>query len=396
MSANSASPGKRRSKTDYYKWAVGVAVPIVVAAIALYKPGSGGQAKTSGNFTYVGSISIIENQYQESTGGPLKNEGAKAQLEAAVNLAKAGQYDASLKILEQVAPTVPVPAVFNTIGSFYAEKGDPIKARENYQRALAKDPTYKPALDNLNLLKTAKPEERQISGGREAEPNNDIPHANILPAEAAVAGEISDGSDADYFRFTTGRPPRDIYRIALKNNTTTLLPDIRAYDSEKSELFHDFRGTAGADLEHDFSPSADANYYVRVSGYYASTGTYSLTIKPLHRYDSFEPNDDIPSAKPIPLGKTIDANIMDEKDTDYYRVSAGSAPGLTVSLKNGSTTLLPDIMVYDTQKNQLFREYRTTAGADVDHKFDTQPNTIYYVRVSPFSGSAGAYSLTVK
>src|ERR1700730_12720227 len=196
MSANASEPGKRRNKTDYYKWAVGVAVPIVVAAIALYKPGSSGQAKTSGNFTYVGSISIIENQYQQSTGGPLKDEAAKVQLEAAVNLAKAGQYDASLKILEQVAPTVPVPAVFNTIGSLYAEKGDPIKARENYQQALAKEPTYKPSFDNLNLLKTAKPEERQISGGREAEPNNDIPHANILPLEAEVAGASSDGSDS--------------------------------------------------------------------------------------------------------------------------------------------------------------------------------------------------------
>jgi hypothetical protein len=71
-----------------------------VVAVAQYKPGSSGQAKTSGNFTCVGSISIIENQYQQSTGGPLKDEAAKA-------------------------PTVPVPAVFNTIGSLYAEKGIP-------------------------------------------------------------------------------------------------------------------------------------------------------------------------------------------------------------------------------------------------------------------------------
>lgn len=327
----------------------------------------------------------------------MKDEAAKGKLEAAVNLAKAGQYDASLKILEQVAPTVPVAAVFNTIGSFYAEKGDDIKARENFQQALAKDPTYKPALDNLDLLKTAKPEERQISGGREAEPNNDIPHANILPADAAVAGEISDASDTDYFRFATGRPPRDIYRISLKNNSTTLMPDLRAYDLQKNELFHDYRTTAGADLEHDFSPSADANSYVRASGFASTTGTYSLTIKPLHRFDSFEPNDDIPSAKPIPLGKTIDANIMDQADLDYYQVRSGSAPSLTISLKNNSTTLQPDIVAFDSQKAQVLHDYSNTAGADLEHKFDTQPNTIYYVRIAAFAGStSGAYSLTVK
>jgi tetratricopeptide (TPR) repeat protein len=258
---------------------VGVAVPIVVAGIALYKPGAGVEAKPSGNFTYVGNISIIENQYQQITGGPLKDEAAKAQLTAAINLAKAGQYDASLKILEQVAPTVPVPAVFNTIGSFYAEKGDAEKARQYYQQAVAKDPAYKPALDNLNLLKTAKPEERQISGGREAEPNNDIPHANILPEEATVAGEISDSSDTDYFRFTTAHPPRDIYRISLKNTSTTLLPNIAAYDSQKNQVFNEYRTTSGADLEKTFNTQPNSIYYVQVSPFAGSSGAYSLTIK---------------------------------------------------------------------------------------------------------------------
>ena len=36
---------------------------------------------------------------------------------------------------------------------------------------------------------------------------------------------------------------------------------------------NEYRTTSGADLEHDFSPSADANYYVRVSPF-RGTGTY--------------------------------------------------------------------------------------------------------------------------
>jgi tetratricopeptide (TPR) repeat protein len=395
MSANAPARGKAR-KTDYYKWAVGVGVPIAVALIALMKPGSGGDAKTSGNFTYVGSISVIENQYQQITGQPLKDEGVKAQLTAAVNLAKAGQYEASLKILEQVAPAVPVPAVFNTIGSFYAEKGNAEKARENYQLAVAKDPSYKPALENLKALQTAKPEMRHASGGRESEPNNDILNANLLGSDGTVDGEIAAGGDTDFFRLTTGHGPRDLYRVSLKNNSTTLMPDVRAYDPAKNQLFDEYRTTPGADLERDFSPSADSNYYVQVSGFSGTSGAYSLSIKPLHRFDRFEPNDDIASAKPIALGSTLDANIMDSGDNDYYVVKSGSAPSLTVTLKNTSTTLMPSVFAYDPQKNQLFQEYRPTSGADLERKFDVQPNTAYYIRVAPFSTTWGAYSLTVK
>ena len=87
---------------------------------------------------------------------------------------------------------------------------------------------------------------------------------------------------------------------------------------------------------------------------------------------------------------------MDEGDTDYYQVRSGSGPNLTVSLKNNSMTLRPNITAYDSQKNQVFNEYRTTSGADLEKTFNTQPNSIYYVQVSPFAGSSGAYSLTIK
>jgi hypothetical protein len=396
MSASGTAPAKRRKKIDYFKWAAGIAVPIVVAAIGLLKHDSSGKQTTPGNFTYIGSISIIEKQIQQFTGGPV-NDAVKAQIQSAVNLAQAGQYEASRPVFEQLATAFPIPAILTAAGTMNAEKGDAQAATRYYEQALAKDPRYAPALDNLAALKTVKVEERPISGGREVEPNNDIPHANILGLNTSALAEISGASDTDYYRFSTGHPPRDVYRISLKNLSTTLAPGINVYDQQKNYMFDEYRDTPGADLERDFVPAPDSIYYVQVFQRGSTSGAYSLTVKPLLKYDKFEPNDDIPSAKPLALGSVIDANIMDPGDTDYFQVQSGGAPGnLTVSLKNTSTTLAPGINVYDSQKSYLTNAYRDTPGADVDLTFATQPNSKYYIQIFQRITTAGSYSLTVK
>jgi hypothetical protein len=388
---------RQRGKIKWQVWAASVAVPIIVALIGIYKPDSGGKDKTPGNFTYIGSVSVIENEIQQFMPGQTEDAATKTRVVSAVNLAKAGQFDASRTIFEGLAKDLPIPSILTTAGAMNAENGNTQAARDYYQKALEKDPDYKAALNNLAALNTVKPVDHPIVGGREAEPNNDILHANILPLSTTVLGDISSTSDTDFFRFTAGHLPRDYYRISLKNLSPTLVPGITVFDQQKNQVFHDERDTAGAEFDHDFVPTPESMYYVQVWQRSNTIGPYSLTIAPQHRYDQFEPNDDIGSAKSIPIGKTIQANIMDPGDTDFYQVKSGGAAGnLTVTLKNRSTTLSPGITVYDQQKNQLFYDARDTPGADFDRAFAAQPNTVYYIQVWQRSNTAGAYSLTVK
>jgi hypothetical protein len=385
------APRNRRKKIDYFKWASAVAVPIIVAAITMVNKGE--NKKTPTDFNYAHNISVFVNQYQHFMGQPLA-KGQLDQLVSAINLAQNGEYQSSRQILESLAGAVPVPAVFNMIGAFYAEKGDMDAARQLFDEALAKDGSYKPAVENLARLKASPlptPGPDKISG-RESEPNNDIAHANIIRVGPVIAGEISNSSDTDFYQFTTGGAPRDIYRITM-NPAPSLRPDIHVYDAKRNDMFEEYRGTGGAVLEKDFSPIPDTVYYVQIAPY-DNSGSYTLSVKPLHAYDSFEPNDDILSAKPIALGKTIEANIMDTSDTDFYQVKSGSAPNLTLVM-NPATSLRPDIHVYDAQRNHMFEDYRDTGGAILERKFDVQPNTVYYVQVAPYD-NAGRYSLTVK
>jgi hypothetical protein len=390
MASSASAPKKRRTKVDYFKWASAVAVPIIVAAIPLLKNSE--QKTTPANFTYVGAISLIENQYQQSVGQPLTKE-QKEQLSSAVNLAKNGEYESSRQILEPLANAIPVPAVLNMIGAFYAENGNKESARQFFDRALAKDGSYKPAAENLARLKSP-PAETGVTkiSSRESEPNNDIAHANITPVGAVIAGEISNPSDTDLFQFTTGHAPRDLYRITM-TPAASLRPDIHVYDSKRNHLFEDYRQTAGAILERTFSPAVESLYYLQVSPWDQS-GSYTLSISPLRAYDSFEPNDDIASAKPIALGRTVEANIMDSSDTDFYQIRSGAAASLTLTM-NAAASLRPDIHVYDAQRNHLFEDSRPTSGAILERKFEVQPNSVYYIQVSPWDQS-GSYTLTVK
>jgi hypothetical protein len=364
-------------------------VPILVAAIGIVKGSSNDMKMPGTSNTFITNVSVIETQYQQITGQPLKDATLK-RLQEAVNLAKAGQFEPSRHIFEEIASSIPVPAVYNNLGALYAQKGDAGAARGAYQQAVAKDPDFAPARNGLSSLS------RPAGTGRgETEPNNDLPHANAVSLDTPVSAEIADTSDTDFFSFTTTRL-RDIYRISLKNTSTTLQPGITLYDQQKNQIAYDSRGTSGADLDYDFPLAGDTTYYVQVWQRQNTSGTYSLTVKPQRRSDRFEPNDDILAAKAIALNKTIDANIMDPSDTDYYQIRPGSAGSLTVSLKNTSTTLQPGITLYDQQKNQIAYDSRGTSGADLDLAFNAAANNIYYIQVWQRDSTSGAYSLTVK
>ena len=388
-------------KADRAKWIVGIAVPIVVALIGLVPWWySRGEKETTSGFTYIGQVSIIENQYQQYLGKPLTDEGTKAQIQAAVNLASAGQFDASRRAFEELSKTVPVPAVLTSVGSFYAEAGNTEVARQYYEKAVAKDPAYRPALNSLKNLGSAG---ATGAATAEAEPNNDIPHANMLALRTATGGEASANSGPDFFQFITAGAPRDLYQVSIKNQSTTLAPGIRLYDGQKNLLTASYdaravRDTPGADLDYEFAPPAGATYYVEVYPRNGS-GQYAVTVSPLGRFDRLEPNDDIPSAKSVGLGSAVDANIMDVNDKDFYQVGATSA-ALTIAVRNTSTTLAPGVRVYDGQKNLLTASYDSAAvtdtpGANLTYMFSKAPGT-YYVEIYPRANTAGSYSLEVR
>lgn len=155
--------------------------------------------------------------------------------------------------------------------------------------------------------------------------------------------------------------------------------------------------TPGANLEKSFVAPPQAIFCVRVASFGDYPGAYTLRIEPQKACDSFEPNDDILSARTVEFGKGIEGNILDAEDKDFYKFKAPAGKkSFKAVLHNLSTTLRPQVVSYDGQKAQINSTYKTTLGADLTLAFETTPSEDFYVEVNSFGDYPGAYSLVVE
>lgn len=249
----------------------------------------------------------------------------------------------------------------------------------------------------LATLEATTPQSVPIEA-QEREPNDDALATNEIKLGTWITASIGSGKDADYFAFTSPETHRDWLRIELQNRSTTLEPRLELFDAEKTSLGSSYKATPGADLTYSFVAGPATRYVVRASNTYGnSTGVYLMRVVATKSYDAQEPNDDILHASPITLSAPIAANIMDGHDFDYFAITAGKAEAtLIASVKNRSTTLQPELALYDGSKRQLGTQANTTPGGDTSYTFKTAPNATHFLRVRDvYSNAAGDYTLTV-
>lgn len=232
-------------------------------------------------------------------------------------------------------------------------------------------------------------------GGTEGEPNDTKNSAAELRINTRVNGEIASTEDSDHFKFSSGKPVRDRVIAKLENRSETLRPHLTLFGPDKAQMQEAYNGTPGADTELAFIAEPSQVYILKVNPY-GTVGAYTLSVVPQNAFDRFEPNDDPARHPPTPItpGNSIDANILDAQDDDWYVLKAAPGNTLRLKLENRSTTLRPSVIVYNAHRSQLHNPYDGTPGASLDFSFDTSPGATYYFRVSPY-GTHGAYRLTL-
>jgi tetratricopeptide (TPR) repeat protein len=449
MSGNENSPDTETKVVSYpkkYWWLILVLLPIALALLKIIpdlrsKKEGGGSAFSnqqtgnnnvaisgSGNIlnsdlstkTYVISMAAIEKEYAAIKREPLKDEELKKQIQAALDLLEAGKPEESAAAFQAINRKISLPALQTDLGVAYQKAGDAKASAQAFSKALEQDPKYAPAHHNLGLVKASRGElvearehfEKSNGIGEskalakaiqqelknqdsELEPNNKASEANILPLEKAVAGNITDGDDSDFFRITTPPKYRDIVEVLINNSSPKLQPGVAIFDANKSALPGKWNDTPNANLDHLFSVPPDTTFFVQVYGRSHSTGRYTITVKALKKYDSYEPNDDILDPADIELGKQIIANIMDGDDVDFFRFNT-AATGATVTADIGNRshqTLQPGVAVFDADKSALPGTWNDTPGANLHHSFHVQPNVAYYIQIYGRSHSSGDYTL---
>lgn len=94
-------------------------------------------------------------------------------------------------------------------------------------------------------------------------------------------------------------------------------------------------------------------------------------------------------------GEQVSANVMDQKDADWYRLDGAVSDKVNVLLKNPSASLRPHVTVYNANQSKLMEKYDYTHGASLEFEFDAVPGEEYFFQVSPWE-SQGEYQFTVK
>lgn len=248
------------------------------------------------------------------------------------------------------------------------------------------------ALESLEALPDANVE---ISAG-EKEPNDDAFNANVVPLGQWAKAAINPAGEGDFYTFTTPETYRDWIKIEVQNRSTTLDPRIHLFNAAKSNIASPYNGTAGGDLSYDIVAAPGSRFTFKVSSYHGSAaGVYLVRVTPQKAYDSFEPNDDILSAKEISANTAVEAQIMDSGDADFYVAEGDAEREVTITLANKSATLHPRLHIYNAGKSQVADPYNGTAGGDLSYKVKVPAGRVY-VRVSDYHGNAGgAYALTI-
>jgi hypothetical protein len=346
---------------------------------------------------YLDSSAMLEQEFSRFHGRMLRDANVVEQFNLAAKLVTAHDYRGAIATLEPIAAQAAVPVVFNNLGVLYEHTGDRARAINAFREALARDAGYQPVRLNLQRLKNytigaAEPVTHEV------EPNNNYLLANVVRLDGPVEAAIGGMNDEDYFRFTAPPAPRDRVEIRIENRSKTLIPALGLLDVDRRYvLWEKAYGERGANLAQYLSPAPNTTWYLQVWGFKDTAGDYILTVHPMHAFDAYEPNDDLFNATTLPPGQTIEANIMDERDTDFYTFVSARNGRMTVQLENRSSTLLPALSLYAGDRRFMgFGPDVRAAGAGLKHSFAVEDGRTYYVQVWSQANSSGAYALTLK
>jgi hypothetical protein len=359
-----------------------VALPVAVRPIAGYNT----------------NTATVLQEYQRFYGKPLNNADVERLCNQANERVAAKDYSNALGMLEQVAKTAAVPVVFNNLGVLYAEVNDRSRSINAFREALARDMDYQPVRINLDRLKDimalgAEPVSREV------ESNNSPRLANIIACNKPVEGEIAAAvNDVDVFRVNTPPAPRDLITIEVENHSKTLAPVLKIFDADaRATDMGKVEREPGASIKLVIAPPPNSVLYLQISGYGSSAGAYTLRVVPQKAFDNFEPNDEIFNARRITLGAKIDANIMDDADTDYYSFVSPRNGTVNIVITNRSDSLIPALSTfYPDMRSSGFGPDVKTKGGNLRHTLEVLENQIYFLQVWSQHDSTGAYSILVE
>jgi hypothetical protein len=347
---------------------------------------------------YLADAAVLQSEYRQFYGRLMRDPQTEQLFQQAAARTRDRDYAGAVRLLEDASRTAALPVIFNDLGVLLAEMGDRERASTAFREVLIRDGAYAPARENIARLHAVVGEVPEPVN-REVEPNDSTINANLIAPNVDVQAEIAEGTgDVDCFRFVSPAAPRDVLRIGIAPAEPSLEIGLRIYDGglRLTDMGQDF-GVPGQPAVRYFSPPPNSAWYLEIWGARHTAGEYSVRVQAMRAFDAYEPNDDIFSAARIEVGRPIDANIMDDRDTDFYVFQSPRSGVLSIDLQNRSSTLVPALTTFNSeQRTTGFGPDVHAPGSSLHHTLKVEANQTYYLQVWPQSNTSGAYSLTVQ
>lgn len=218
----------------------------------------------------------------------------------------------------------------------------------------------------------------------------DFTDATRIGIGESVEGLIDYAGEVDIFEL---RPDADqFYRIDVALGT---LDDsvLTIYDPDGWEIASNDDYGSGAASRIDWrAPSSDA-YYVVVSAFDDSTGSYTLTVEAVDVTDDYPNSPDV-ALRALTPGQSIEGTIDYEYDVDLFSFSADAGESYQVDVLLG--TLQDSVLtIYDADGSEVAFSDDYGGGSASRIIWEAPVTGIYSIKVSGFAFGTGTYVLTV-
>jgi tetratricopeptide (TPR) repeat protein len=348
---------------------------------------------------YVTSAEVFEQEFLRFFGKSGHSADAEEKFQRAATAMTNRDFSGAAVLLEEASKQAAIPVVFNDLGVLYARVDDAARAVNAFREALARDDAYLATRQNLERLKGLAQANTAYPVTHEIEPNAPLAYANLISLGKSVDAEIAGNeSDVDWYRLSAPVPPRDLIQIEIANKTPALTLVVSFCDENNVALAPSQKSAEpGKPVTAVFSAPPNSTVYIRVEGLGGASGPYVLTARALRAFDEFEPNDDLFNATKIVLGQTVQANIMDGQDNDYFSFLSPRTGTVKIDVQNRSKTLIPGLTTFGSDmRTNDFAPDIDNPGESLQHTLRVVEGVIYYLQVWSHADTAGGYTLTVQ
>ncbi|GHV72194.1 hypothetical protein FACS1894201_00100 [Bacteroidia bacterium] len=219
----------------------------------------------------------------------------------------------------------------------------------------------------------------------DAEPNNTIATAMLLPNNGCTVSGTLTSSDVDMYKYVLTQPGRFTVKVE-RGTMPNYVPVVQWLDSIGSQI----ESSGSYNSSYNTSMDLEAGtYYIKLNGSY--TGTYTLigTFTAAEN-NEIEPNNTTTDAQSLTLGQTVKGFFSYQDNSDMYRYVLTQPGRFTVKVERGTmANYVPAVQWLDSIGSQI--ESSGSYNSSYNTAMDLEAGT-YYIKLNKYY--TGTYTLT--